>query len=68
MAVSKPVSTIRSDEAVTLTPIEIHQMDLTDEQKEQIKAKKVKRIEKHGKAVKKVLGIGVGNWWGLSCP
>eukprot|EP00116_Pleurobrachia_bachei_P003922 sb/3464184/ len=55
VAVSKPVSMTRADEAVTLTPIEIHQMELTDEQKEQIKAKKVKRIEKHGKAVKKLV-------------
>ena len=29
-------------------------MQLTPEQKEQIKAKKMKRIEKHGKIIKKV--------------
>jgi hypothetical protein len=41
-------------EPLTLTPIEIQQMSLSEEQLQQIKAKKVKRIEKHGKIVKKV--------------
>ena len=45
-------------EPLTLTPIEIEQMSLTPEQVQQIKAKKVKRIEKHGKIVKKVRFFG----------
>ena len=44
-------------EPLTLTPIEIQQMCLTPEQVQQIKAKKVKRIEKHGKIVKKVSSV-----------
>ncbi|KAL5267811.1 hypothetical protein ACHWQZ_G004753 [Mnemiopsis leidyi] len=44
-------------EPLTLTPIEIQQMCLTPEQVQQIKAKKVKRIEKHGKIVKKEMPL-----------
>ena len=57
------VSLVNPDlaEPLTLTPIEIQQMCLTEEQIQQIKAKKVKRIEKHGKIVKKVSCAGILN-------
>ena len=42
-------------EALTLTPLEIHQMQLSEEQRLQIKAKKLKRIDKHTKVISKVI-------------
>lgn len=41
-------------ESLTLTPLEIHQMQLTEEQRQKIKAKKLKRIDKHAKVIVKV--------------